>query len=122
MGNEDTKFEIGDIVQLVGESSTTEYTQWGVSINDIFVVVEKSTVPYCVPIVSDTDRSRVVFVEDDLAPYNLRKTPNTMTITLSLDEYADLLDCKYMLKALYDAGVDNWDGYDSAVVLFEYEP
>ena len=37
------------------------------------------------------------------------------TVTISKEEYDDLLDSQLMLSCLESAGVDNWDGYDYAI-------
>jgi len=36
-------------------------------------------------------------------------------ITISQDEYNDLLEADNMLNALYAAGVQDWDGYNIAL-------
>lgn len=41
------------------------------------------------------------------------------TVTITKEEYEDLLDDHKFLQALYDAGVDNWQGYDFAVEMYE---
>ena len=33
------------------------------------------------------------------------------TVTISLDEYAELLEAKEELDRLYANGVDNWEGF-----------
>lgn len=40
-------------------------------------------------------------------------------ITLTENEYASLLDDRMFLYALRSAGVDNWDGYDYALELYD---
>lgn len=40
-------------------------------------------------------------------------------ITLSEKEYADLLEARLFLNALRSAGVDNWEGYDYALELYD---
>lgn len=42
-----------------------------------------------------------------------------MTTTISLKRYKELLDAEAMLDALKAAGVDNWGGYEDAMVLLE---
>lgn len=42
-------------------------------------------------------------------------------VTLTSEEYFDLLDAKRMLDALREAGVDNWEGYDHAMQIFNGE-
>lgn len=37
------------------------------------------------------------------------------TVTISKEEYIELLDNSNLLKALQSAGVDNWEGYDIAL-------
>ena len=41
------------------------------------------------------------------------------TITISEEEYNDLLDDAEFLSALRMAGVDNWDGYDEAIDIYQ---
>ena len=41
------------------------------------------------------------------------------TITISVEEYNDLLDDAEFLRALRMAGVDNWDGYDDAIDIYQ---
>lgn len=41
------------------------------------------------------------------------------TVTITKEEYEDFLDDQKFLRALADAGVDNWTGYDLAVELLE---
>lgn len=41
------------------------------------------------------------------------------TVTISLEEYNDLLDDKIILLALQNAGVDNWSGYDYAKEIYQ---
>lgn len=41
------------------------------------------------------------------------------TINISLREYKSLLDDSEMLRALYAAGVQNWDGYKLALKEME---
>lgn len=41
------------------------------------------------------------------------------TITISREEYENLLRDKAFLQALEDAGVDNWEGYDNACETFQ---
>lgn len=41
------------------------------------------------------------------------------TVTISLEEYNDLLDDKIFLLALQNAGVDNWSGYDYAKEIYQ---
>ena len=36
------------------------------------------------------------------------------TVTISQDEYDDLLHSDKVLRALQGAGVDNWEGYEFA--------
>lgn len=42
-------------------------------------------------------------------------------VTLSMDEYFELVECKRFLECLGAAGVDNWDGYEEAIDMFEQE-
>lgn len=44
---------------------------------------------------------------------------NTETITISLEEYEELVEDQEMLEALRCCGVDNWDGYSDALELLE---
>lgn len=39
----------------------------------------------------------------------------TETVTISKEEYEELLEDQKMLIALQGAGVDNWEGYDFAM-------
>lgn len=48
-------------------------------------------------------------------------TNNADTVTISKDEYEDLLDKKMFLNALQNAGVDNWSGYGYAYELLAEE-
>lgn len=41
------------------------------------------------------------------------------TITISTDEYEQLIEDSRFLEALRAAGVDNWEGYDFAVEATE---
>jgi hypothetical protein len=41
------------------------------------------------------------------------------TVTISLSEYEELLESAAWLGALEHAGVDNWEGYDEAVSIYE---
>ena len=43
----------------------------------------------------------------------------TDTVNISLREYKSLLDDSEMLRALYAAGVQNWDGYEVALQEME---
>ena len=40
------------------------------------------------------------------------------TVTISKKEYDELLDHQLKLFCLKDAGVDNWDGYELALQLY----
>ena len=42
-----------------------------------------------------------------------------ITVTINKDEYDRLVSDSKMLAALQGAGVDNWQGYDSAMDLLE---
>lgn len=37
------------------------------------------------------------------------------TVTITQEEYSELLEESQFLAALRAAGVDNWDGYDNAI-------
>ena len=37
------------------------------------------------------------------------------TVTITKEEYEDLLDDRVFLLALHNAGVDNWSGYEYAL-------
>jgi len=37
------------------------------------------------------------------------------TVTITKDEYNELVHAEEVLDALYAAGVDNWDGYEEAM-------
>lgn len=41
------------------------------------------------------------------------------TVTISLKEYEELLDCQLQLLCLEGAGVDNWSGYSYAMEDYE---
>jgi len=41
------------------------------------------------------------------------------SITISKGEYEQLVEDSLLLQALRNAGVDNWDGWDFAIDLFE---
>ena len=41
------------------------------------------------------------------------------TVTISVEEYNELLDDAEFLNALRMAGVDNWDGYDEAIDIYQ---
>lgn len=43
---------------------------------------------------------------------------STDTVTISKSEYESLLDSRNLLMALEGAGVDNWEGYDFAMELY----
>ena len=40
------------------------------------------------------------------------------TATISKEEYDSLLEAQRWLQALESVGVDNWEGYDEAVNIF----
>lgn len=42
-------------------------------------------------------------------------------ITISLEEYESLLEQVHWLQCLEAAGVNNWEGYDEAVSMFQEE-
>ena len=39
-------------------------------------------------------------------------------VEISVEEYNDLIDDSIMLMALNAAGVDNWQGYDDAIEIY----
>lgn len=41
------------------------------------------------------------------------------TVTISIDDYSELVRDSKFLSALGAAGVDNWDGYDFALDMME---
>jgi len=41
------------------------------------------------------------------------------TITIDIDDYQSLMEDHNFLNALRAAGVDNWDGYDYAIEIYE---
>lgn len=43
------------------------------------------------------------------------------TVTISKQEYLTLLEDSEMLEALRAAGVDNWEGFNYAVEIFQEE-
>ena len=40
------------------------------------------------------------------------------TVTISQEEYKELLDCQFKLSCLESGGVDNWEGYDWAMEAY----
>ena len=42
-------------------------------------------------------------------------------VTITRKEYEELLDCKEYLECLEAAGVDNWEGYDYAMEMYNRE-
>lgn len=42
-------------------------------------------------------------------------------VTITSDEYQELIESQKFLTALENAGVDNWGGYDFAIELFNEE-
>lgn len=40
------------------------------------------------------------------------------TITISLEEYNELMDTQLVMYALEAAGVDSWEGYDLAMEIY----
>lgn len=42
--------------------------------------------------------------------------PETITITITKEEYDELVESRLILYALEAAGVDNWEGYGDALV------
>lgn len=53
----------------------------------------------------------------EIEPTIIKEIEPTITITVS--EHKRLLDRIYWLECLQSAGVDNWDGYDYAIELYE---
>lgn len=43
------------------------------------------------------------------------------TVTISMEEYEELVDAKNILKALICVGVDNWEGYGYAMSMLDKE-
>jgi hypothetical protein len=43
---------------------------------------------------------------------------NEETVELSLDRYNELIDTEYLANSLFIAGVDNWEGYDEAIRVY----
>jgi phage pi2 protein 07 len=43
------------------------------------------------------------------------------TITITKDEYDELIEDRKFLDCLRSAGVDNWEGYDFAIEMFNEE-
>ena len=41
------------------------------------------------------------------------------SITITIDEYKNLLEDSLVLEALDAAGVDNWEGYAEAMEIYE---
>ncbi len=53
-------------------------------------------------------------------PQLLYKTmKKSKTITISEEEYEELIDDAEFLRALRMAGVDNWPGYDDAIDIYQ---
>ena len=44
--------------------------------------------------------------------------PNNL-VTISAEEYQELTDARLWLTALQHAGVDNWEGHDIAVDIYD---
>jgi hypothetical protein len=44
---------------------------------------------------------------------------NMEFITITMDEYNDLIEAMEFLQCLEACGVDNWNGYSDAVEMFE---
>jgi hypothetical protein len=42
-----------------------------------------------------------------------------MVITISIEEYGELIEAQRMMDALFEAGVNNWEGWDFAMELLE---
>jgi len=42
-------------------------------------------------------------------------------ITITMEEYEELIEDQEFLHCLRAAGVDNWDGYDEAIKMFQEE-
>lgn len=53
-----------------------------------------------------------------MADQTLAKTEEGKII-LTVDAYNDLVEDQQFLRALERAGVDNWDGYDFALEIFQ---
>jgi len=47
------------------------------------------------------------------------KSEEKEMVTITLDEYEELLEAQRFLDCLEGAGVDNWQGYSEAVAFFE---
>jgi hypothetical protein len=45
--------------------------------------------------------------------------PNSKKVTITVQEYEELLAESLFLQALIGCGVDNWDGYDDAQEMLE---
>lgn len=45
--------------------------------------------------------------------------PAEASVKISKEEYEELLDARDKLDALERAGVDNWDGWDDAMNIYE---
>jgi hypothetical protein len=46
-------------------------------------------------------------------------TTENDTITISKDEYNELISNQFFLQCLMGAGVDNWDGYEYAQETYQ---
>jgi hypothetical protein len=44
---------------------------------------------------------------------------SNQTVTITEQEYKELLECQKILIALESAGVDNWEGYGDAMETLE---
>lgn len=44
--------------------------------------------------------------------------PETMVVIMK-EDYQELVFCQQVLEALEAAGVENWEGYDDAIEIYE---
>jgi hypothetical protein len=75
-------------------------SRWGISIEALFQL--------------DTLKKK----ERYLHPLPFLPMENKNTITISEEEYDKLLEARLLLDCLYDAGIDNWHGFDYAGKMF----
>ncbi len=64
---------------------------------------------------SDLDPNWKIPEHTPIAPAKLE------TVTISKTAYGDLVNDQKFLRALEAAGVDNWEGYDYAQELVDYD-
>lgn len=55
----------------------------------------------------------------DEADQMLGRTPTSEQVRLTYQRYNQLMKAEAQLNALYEAGVDNWDGYEEAARILQ---